>query len=132
MAEFIRLAINGAGMVKCSCKNCWNCFWKQLDVVEVHIIDYRIYPNYQRWICSSDNMDQRGRPIEAEESDEMAEVLFDLAKKVDQDVAEDMEMHNKPIDNEVTSFDALFENLQFELWPGCSKMLALLIFLSST
>ena len=57
--------------------------------------------------------------------DEMTKALVDVASEInfapDDDIVEDIES----VDQDASTFDAMFEELQSELWPGCTKMSSL-------
>ena len=99
-----------------------------LDVLEAHIIDYGFHPIYTNWIWHGEDAVHPTSSVQPSSSsatiDEMTDVLMNL---VNESFANEENGNNSGdlVDYELTECEKLFDDLQAELWPGCTKMSAL-------
>ena len=134
--EFMALAsrhVNLEGEIRCPCKKCVNQEWLKLNRVQAHIIDNGFNPNYSVWIYHGERSTVPQQAIlnsSASTSatnasrDEMADALLDLTNEMNFESG-DADDRTEEVDEEAMSYEEHFEELQSELWPGCTKMSSL-------
>ena len=122
---------------RCPCRQCLNVRFQDLVTVEQHLIRYGFSSNYNRWIHHGENVE--GVSLAQTSTCNDRDVCAVKDNYVDDDIIAALnDMHapiNKEVDlNEATSnemgkngenMDYLFGKAYQELYPGCTKFLAM-------
>ncbi|XP_060974565.1 uncharacterized protein LOC133039673 [Cannabis sativa] len=110
VSTFINLArshLNDENKTPCPCTDCVNFYYHELETVERHL-----------WV--NDNEDSE------EEDDEMFDVIEDITGGVNFETNQNDEIGGEETYyNEPTNFKELFDEVEKELYPGCSQFSSL-------
>ncbi|KAK1407509.1 hypothetical protein QVD17_39125 [Tagetes erecta] len=134
LLKFIEIAknhVDSLGRTLCPCVRCCNGFWQYLDIVYAHVHDNGFQRGYTTWNYHGEKYANaseiaalfapRARTQATRTQHEMFDVIDDVMAEINtntENVPEDVTR----LDGE---FDALFNELNTELYPGCSWMSSL-------
>ncbi|KAI3824172.1 hypothetical protein L1987_05621 [Smallanthus sonchifolius] len=132
LRNFIETAknhVDGRGRAFCPCRRCCNACRQDLNTIYGHIHDRGFLQSYQNWIYHGEQHPRVAEiallfapritptpPITTTTNNEMFDAIYDVM--AEQNINKDnIDEDGTGLDPE---FDALFEELNKELYPGCS------------
>ncbi|XP_031395832.1 uncharacterized protein LOC116207115 isoform X2 [Punica granatum] len=138
--EFMRVATQHAGSgnrVRCPCKNCKNCYFRQLLEVKRHLLLYGILEDYTCWIHHGETIQVADHNLAGEKtnnqhiSDDQGDNIYNDIPELLEDLqrgtfAESFgetstDQNTSGNEGEVEKFARLLNDANQELYPGCLK-----------
>ncbi|KAD5961264.1 hypothetical protein E3N88_12737 [Mikania micrantha] len=132
LRNFIEIAknhVDGRGKAYCPCRRCYNGCRQDLSIIYAHIHDHGFLLSYKTWNYHGEKY-HNADDIEALFAPKTrATTTNDEMFNIIDDVMAEMNTNEESVDEDVANldpeFDALFKELNTELYPGCSWMSSL-------